>query len=38
MKLINAGHAIHSNWGLLAAIDAFFSSLAKQPADLFSRN
>ena len=38
MKLINSGHAIHSNWGLVAAIDAFFTSLAKQPADLFSRN
>jgi len=38
MKLINEGHAIHSNWGLVAAIDAFFSSLSKQPADLFTRN
>ena len=37
MKLINEGHAIHSNWGLVAAIDAFFSSLSKQPVDLFTR-
>jgi hypothetical protein len=38
MKLVNEGHAIHSNWGLVAAIDAFFTSLSKQPADLFTRN
>jgi hypothetical protein len=38
MKLINEGHAIYSNWGLVAAIDAFFTSLSKQPIDLFTRN
>ena len=36
MNLIKAGHAIPSNWGLLAAIDAFFTSLSKQPRNLFS--
>ncbi|MFN7677530.1 MAG: hypothetical protein ACK5QW_02905 [Cyanobacteriota bacterium] len=35
MKLIQAGHAIPSNWGLVAAIEAFFTSLSKQPRDLF---
>jgi hypothetical protein len=38
MKLIKAGHAIPSNWGLPGAIDAFFSSLSKQPGDLFTRH
>jgi hypothetical protein len=36
MNLIKAGHAIPSNWGLLAAIDSFFTSLSKQPRNLFT--
>jgi hypothetical protein len=38
MKLIHEGHAIHSNWGLVTAIDALFFSLSKQPTDFFTRN
>lgn len=38
MRLVHQGHAIPSNWGLAAAIDAFFTSLSKQPQDLFSAN
>jgi hypothetical protein len=36
MTLVLEGHAIPSNWGLVAAIDAFFTSLSKQRWDLFS--
>jgi len=36
MALVLEGHAIPSNWGLAAAIEAFFTSLSKQPRDLFS--
>lgn len=36
MTLVREGHAIPSNWGLVAAIEAFFTSLSTQPRDLFS--
>jgi hypothetical protein len=38
MSLMFEGHAIPSNWGLVAAIDACFTSLSKQPRDLFSES
>jgi hypothetical protein len=38
MALVLEGHAISSNWGLCAAIDAFLTSLSKQPRDLFSED
>jgi hypothetical protein len=37
MKLVREGHIIHSNWGLVAAIESFFISLSKQSPDLFTR-
>ena len=35
LEMVFEGHAIPSNWGLLAAIDSFFASLEQQPQDLF---
>jgi hypothetical protein len=36
MSLVLEGHSIPSNWGLVAAIETCFTSLSKQPRDLFS--
>jgi len=35
LSLMKKGVPIYSHWGLIAAIEAFFESLEKQPQDLF---
>jgi len=35
MLLVQQGVAIHSHWGLITAINAFFGSLERQPTSLF---
>jgi fatty acid desaturase len=36
-ELLRQGYPLTSSWGLIAAIDKFFTSLSTQPTDLFSR-